>query len=60
LAERYGWGPWDVSQLHPQELELYLKGAELRNEKKQRTAQTGRQPSPDQRKRENNALEKYA
>jgi len=49
-----------VARLHPSELEQYLKGAEIRSEKKERAAQRGSTPSADQRKREDEALQKYA
>lgn len=60
LAERYGWTPWDVARLHPSEVRQYLRGAEIRNEKQQRAAQRGSQPSNSQRRREQDALQKYA
>jgi len=44
----------------PGEIQVYLKGAEERNEDKQRASKSGRTPSADQKQREQEALEKYA
>lgn len=59
MAERYGFGPWDIARLHPTEIELYQRGAESREEDKQRAAKRGSAPSKDQKRREREALEKY-
>jgi len=62
LGERYGFTPWDIAKMHPEEIKLYLDGMERREEKKQRNANANRQttPSADQQRREQEALEKYA
>jgi len=60
LAERYGWGPDKVAQYTRQEINRLVKGAELRKEMEQRTAERGSTPSADQQRREQEALEKFA
>jgi hypothetical protein len=37
-----------------------MKGAEVHNEKQERAAQRGSTPSADQRRREQEAIQKYA
>jgi len=49
-----------MAQLHPTEIQMYIKGAESREKKQQRAAERGGQPSADQRRREQEALQKYA
>jgi hypothetical protein len=48
-----------MATIHPDELDLYLKGAQIRNEKEKRAAESGRQPSENQRQRENEALQQF-
>lgn len=50
-----------VAQLTPGEIARYLRGAELREEKKQREANSGQRTgvSENQREREQAALAKY-
>jgi len=47
-------------RLTPGEINVYLKGAEERNEEKQRAAKSGQTPSANQKQREQEALQKYA
>lgn len=49
----------ELAQYTPQEIKRLQKGAEIHNEKKERTAERGSTPSADQRRREQEALEKY-
>lgn len=51
--------PWDVARLHPNELQRLVKGAEIRNEKQERAMERGGGPSQEQRRREQEAFEKY-
>jgi hypothetical protein len=60
MGERYGFAPWDISQMHPQEIRLYLKGAKSREEQKKRNAKRDTNVSQSQRQREAEALEKYS
>jgi len=46
--------------MHPQELERYVKGAEHREKEKQRAAERGSAPTPEQQRAEEKALQKYA
>jgi len=49
----------ELAQYTPGEIARLQKGAEVYNEKQERAAQRGSTPSPDQRRREREALEKY-
>jgi len=49
----------ELAQYTPQEIKRLQKGAEIHNEKKERAQKRGSTPSPDQRRRESEALEKY-
>jgi len=60
MAKRYGALPDDIATLAPSEIQMLLKGAQVRNEKKQRAQKRGSTPSPNQRQREREALQKYA
>ena len=60
MAERYGALPPDIAQLSNDEIERLMHGAELREEEKQRAAKRGGTPSPDQQRREEEALESFA
>lgn len=60
MADRYGALPPDIAQLAPSEVQMLLKGANIRNEKKQRAQKRGKAPSTNQRQREREALQKYA
>jgi len=46
--------------MHPEELRRYSRGAELREEKKQRNMNRDTTVSADQQRREQEALQKYA
>lgn len=49
-----------MARLHPNEIQRLLKGAEIREERKNRAAERGSAPSADQRRREQEALENFA
>lgn len=50
----------ELAQYSPQEIKRLQDGAELVQEKKERAQKRGNTPSADQRRREQEALEKYA
>lgn len=50
----------ELAQYHPNEIERLQKGAEVYHENQQRAAERGDAPSADQRRREQEALQKYA
>lgn len=60
LADRYGFAPWEISRLHPDELERYLVGARERQQEQQRNATRETNVSQSQRQRERETLQKYA
>jgi hypothetical protein len=60
MGERYGFTPWDIAKMHPQEIRRYLKGAKSREEQKKRNAKRDTNVSRNQRQRESEALEKYS
>lgn len=55
-----GLTPQEVSTLTIHEVRQLQRGQELQNEKQERASQRGSVPSADQRRREQEALEKYA
>jgi hypothetical protein len=49
----------ELAQYSADEIKRLQKGAQIHNEKKERAAQSGRQPSTSQREREQEALAKF-
>jgi len=52
--------PWEISRLHPDELERYLVGARERQQEQERNADRETPVSESQRQRERDALQNYA